>query len=142
MDGWPVWLASMSRRDRNGDIIPTGKWTPEQLAEGEDMLNTLLDGVGDDSRERCFRMCMTLCRHRALSQDEVDGLPEWWDSVVPTDIAGGPVQVLWMKGVEDRPSTRPCENPGRHVIDALKGLYLPLDCGECEPCLARIAVHA
>lgn len=135
MDGWPVWLASLSMRDRNGNIIPTARWGDIRLGRAQHSIDTLLEGLGDRGRERSFRMCITLCRHRALSEAEADQLPEDWWTTPAVDLAGGPVEVLWHRGVPESLSTQPCTNPTRIPMGI--GLYLPEDCGTCEPCGAR-----
>jgi hypothetical protein len=139
MGGWPVWLASASLRNpRNGNVIPTTDWTPEQFIKVETSLDALLDGVGDSEREREFRMCVTLCRHRALTAGEHDSLPIDWHMEPAVDIAGGPIEVLWHRGIPETRATKPCENPGRQTIDSVQPwLYFPVDCGRCEPCRAR-----
>lgn len=136
MSGWPVWLASASLRNRQGRTVTTGRWTPEQFATMEAGLDTLLAGVGDPEREREFRMNVTLCRHRALTQAEHDALPPEWHAQPAVDIAGGPVETLWSHGVPDTVATRPCENP---VRVPLGDTWFPGDCGECDPCRARAA---
>lgn len=133
MGGWPVWLASASIH-RRGQLLPTRLWDDDRRASVESSLATLLDGVGDPERERLFRMPSTLCRHRALSQAEHDQLPEQWHGEVATDIAGGPVEVLWHHGVPDTLSTQPCEHQ-RSEIGAMYGQ--DLECGSCGPCVAR-----
>lgn len=137
MDGWPVWLASLSRRDRRGNIITTDRWTPAVLDAAQAHLDFLLDGLGDPGRQRSFRMCITLCRHRALTDLEHDALPDYWHAEPARDIAGGPVEVLWARGIDDTPGVRPCEHPSRQPIR--RDLWLPVDCGSCPPCLARAA---
>ncbi len=139
MDGWPVWLASASLRDRNGRIVSTERWSPETFDRVSAGLDVVLDGVGDVDRQREFRMCITLCRHRALTPEERAALPDWWEAAPPVDIAGGPVEVRWHRGIDERPSTQPCTNPRKELIGS--GLWLPIDCGQCGPCLARTACH-
>jgi hypothetical protein len=142
MDGWPVWLASMSRRDRFGRIVPTEKWSSAQMADAEDQLSTLLEGVGDPLRERCFRMCITLCRHRALSVAEHGSLPAEWHAAPAVDLAGAPVELLWSKGIPTSLAAQPCWFPERvRVGDPLAGLYVPMDCGACDTCKARLKVR-
>lgn len=140
MDGWPVWLASASLRDRNGHIVSTERWSSEMFDRVSAGLDVLLDGIGDREREREFRMCITLCRHRALTPQERAALPDWWEAAPAVDIAGGPVEVRWYRGIPERPSTQPCLVPDKQNLSP--GLWLPIDCGECEPCLDRKACHA
>ncbi len=105
-------------------------------------LDVLMAGVGDVDRQREFRMCITLCRHRALTQGEFDALPVWWHEAPPYDIAGGPVEVRWHRGVPESPSTKPCANPHRERVGSpVERLWLPMDCGACESCLARASCH-
>lgn len=48
-------------------------------------------------------------------------------------------EVLWAKNVPESVGCEPCHNPGRTRISA--GLWLPEDCGQCPPCLARASVR-
>lgn len=143
MRGTPVWLASLSRTSRlTGLPYATGLWTAEMRAEGERLLKEALAGVGDPTRERLFRMNVTLCLHRALTADEVAGLPTSFHQAPPVDLAGGPVEVLW-ETEEGTPSTRPCVAPHHIPLPGLGShpmLWLPGDCGACEPCRARAAL--
>ena len=140
MAGVPVFLASISQRDRWGQLVPTGSWTPEQRAAARRRLLEALRGVGDESRQRLFRMNITLCLHRALTDEEVADLPGWWHAAPATDLAGGPIEVLW-ENTPGAASTKPCRAPRRGSFPgAPPELWLPLDCGRCGPCLARAAV--
>lgn len=130
-----MWLASASLRDRHGRIRPAKDWDPETTARVSESLTACLDGIGDPEHEREFRMCITLCRHRALTDDEFAALPPWWHEADAIDIAGGPVEVLWVRNVPETPATQPCVAPGKTYIS--DGLWLPEDCGKCEPCRAR-----
>lgn len=136
-----MWLASASMRDKVGRIWPASKWPDEVMDQVSASLGVLLEGVGDPEREREFRMCITLCRHRALSQEEHDGLPQWWHDAPAFDIAGGPVEVRWHKGIPEVQSAQPCVKPSREYI-RWPDQWLPVDCGQCEPCKAREACHA
>jgi len=108
-----------------------------RVSEG---LDVLLGGVGDSEHEREFRMCITLCRHRALTDTEYEALPDWWHVADAVDIAGGPVEVRWSRNVPETPAIQPCVAPGKIKIG--DGLWLPEDCGECEPCRARATCHS
>jgi len=100
---------------------------------------TVLGGAGDPERERFFRMCITACLHRGVTQSELRRLPQWWHDAPAVDLAGGPLEVLWSKGVPDILSAQPCAQPCRKLLDPRRpDLYLPLDCGTCPSCLARI----
>ena len=134
MSGWPVWLSSLSIR-RLGKPHLTKGWSPLTLKRAQAQLDFLLEGLGDPERERSFRMNLTLCRHRALTQEEHDALPESWQENPAFDIAGGPVEILWERGIPNLPSCRPCAAPGRDYI--AEGIWIPKDCGECESCVAR-----
>jgi hypothetical protein len=140
MNGWPVWLASASLRDRHGNIVSALKWSRDTTRRVSDSLDILLDGTGDPKHEREFRMCITLCRHRALSQAEYDALPDWFHEADAVDIAGGPVEVLWRRGLDNTPGTQPCANPTRRPI-GIPGLWFPEDCGKCVSCRARDEVR-
>ncbi len=140
MSGWPVWLASASLRDRHGTIRPAKDWDPETTARVSATLDVALEGVGDADHEREFRMCITLCRHRALTQEEFEQLPDWWHEADAVDLAGGPVEVLWSRNVPETAGTQPCEHPDKQHIGG--GLWLPFDCGQCSPCRARAEVRS
>lgn len=143
MSGWPVWLASASLRDRRGQIRSALGWDEPTAAAVSATLDTLLAGVGDPAHEREFVMCVTLCRHRALTEAEFAQLPAWWHEADAVDIAGGPVAVRWSRGVPATPAIEPCTNPGRERVgDPIGGLYLPEDCGQCEPCRARASCRS
>lgn len=145
MSGRPVWLASMARRAANGLIIPALKWSPGQRRKAMARLRGELAGVGNPSMERCFIMCITMCMHRALSDDEVAALPAEWKRAPALDVAGGPIKILYAKGCTDVPSMLPCEHYLKREIDGtdFEGdpLWIPEECGKCGPCLARDAAH-
>ena len=140
MNGQPVWLASVSRFDGKGRNLPASTWRPAIQLAMERVALAVLDGVGDRNRERVFRMCVTLCVHRALTADEVAQLPPWFHDGEAIDIAGGPVEIL-RETESGRPSTRPSEHL---TFEAVKvhgsTMHLPVDCGECGPCHARLNV--
>lgn len=144
MAGWPVWLASVSKRDmQRGGIVPTPRWGNAGLAKAEKILRGVLDGVGDETRERYFRLNVTACFQRALSQAEYDVLPQSWLDAPGVDTAGIPVEVLWEKGIPDIPSTKPCADPGKEFLDRLDlNLWIPVPCGKCPSCLARAELVA
>lgn len=139
MDGQPVWLASISRRYQ-GKFVAVPRWTPNLLSEMTGQLMGVLNGVGDMSRQRMFRMNLTLCLHRAATDVEVGFMPDWFHKSKACGLAGGPVEVLW-ETVTGSQSTKPCKHPRKHQLDASDPLlWLPLDCGTCAPCLARAAI--
>lgn len=139
MDGQPVWLASFSRW--NGDLaIAVPRWSNDALIDGEQRLRTLLSGVGDSSRERLFRMNITLCLHRAATDQEVAQMPPWFHTYPACGLAGGPVKVLW-ENVPGSESTKPCKAPVKIKLDKRDPLlWLPEDCGKCAPCRARAVI--
>lgn len=139
MGGRPVWLASYSLR-KNGRIVATGKYSQQQRRRAIAALKDLLDGSGDDAAMRVFRMNVTMCLHKALSADEETKIPPEWLTEKGRDIAGGPVEVL-EETVEGAPSTRPCVDPPRIVLDRSRpDLWVPGFCGKCAPCIARMEV--
>lgn len=108
------------------------------------ILYEVLQGAGNSEIERLFRMNITMCLHRAMTYTEARDLPQWWHDAPAVDLAGGPIEILEQRGiVEERPSVRPCENPKREKIhpSAAERLWIPADCGVCEPCLDRIAIR-
>jgi hypothetical protein len=115
----------------------------EQRARAKIYEHALL-GVGDQELERGFRMCATLCVHRALTDAEIAAMPD--DCRAPAvDLAGGPVEVLWRTpGVKDALSTQPCTAPTRVQLPGSDNpeLWIPNDCGECPSCAARAALAA
>jgi hypothetical protein len=142
MNGTPVWLASLSRRSPiTGDILATPLWSERTMQSSLALLRRVLGPAGNAARERAFRMQITACLHRALTDDEVAGLPASFHAAEPIDLAGGPVEVLY-ETEPGRPSTRPCVRPERRRLDDRGSLlWYPVDCGGCEPCRAR-AAHA
>lgn len=143
MEGRPVWLASVATRDRDGAIVPTGTLSRSMLRENEQLLLRLLGAAGDSSREVLFRMNVTLCLHRGLTDDEEASLPAYFADAEPVDTAGTSVEVLRVRGVTGD-AHRPCERPGRSLLPGATNpdLWLPEPCGSCAPCLARDAVRA
>jgi len=145
MGGRPVWLASISLRDRYGRLVPSSIWREEQRTVDrlQRILSRSLQGVGDKTAQRFFRMPVTGCYHRALTPEEEDGLLDSWRDSSAIDLAGGAIETIWST-VPDTMSVRPCENPGREPIpDAWhRDLYFIEECGECPPCRARLAVRA
>ena len=120
--------------------MATGLWTKQTVDDSAALLRRLIGPAGNPARERLFRMNVTLCLHRACTPEEVGALPAWFHEQPATDLAGGPVEVLWESeaGAE---TTKPCHNPIRQsfgYVDPL--LWLPLDCGQCPPCRARAAL--
>lgn len=139
MDGRPVWLASCSLR-RNDRLVATGRYSQQQRYRAMLRCSELLAEVGDLARVRLFRMNITVCLHKALTDAEVEALVPSWSCGRGRDIAGGPVEVLW-ETVPGAESTRPCHAPARQIIaPARPDLWLPLDCGKCPPCLARASL--
>lgn len=140
MNGQPVWLVSVSmRRQAKNDskIIPTGEWSKTQFRAAKELAHNVLKGIGERQRERAFRMNVTFCIHRALSELEVANLDPSFNKA-PGGLAGGPVEVLWSKGIEHCTASMPCENPAKRVIVADQPeLWVPIDCEQCDPCLAR-----
>lgn len=137
MNGRPVWLASVSLR--NPGTILTGEYNDKQRKRALRHLRGMLRGVGDPQWERLFRMNLTLCLHRALSEHERARLPASWSNTPAYDIAGGPIEVIYSRGVEPLwISADPCHSPKQHYIS--RRVWAPIDCGECPPCLARAEI--
>lgn len=149
MQGRPVWLASVSRRESNGRIIPNTRWDRVAKKKATRFLDTLLLGIGDERHGwRLFRMNITYCLHRAVSDDELDQLPTTWRGE-GTALAGGPVAVLGSGNCEVRPSVLPCVSPTKVALPGMKltldgfdpDLWFPMDCGKCAPCEDRAAIE-
>jgi hypothetical protein len=142
MDGTPVWLASISKRHPiTRQMVPNTRWSPTDRVGATALLTAALSGVGDPTRQRTFRMNVTYCVHRALTDTEISGLPQTWHAQPGTHLAGGPVEILH-ETVRGGPSTRPCEAPSRsYVTLGDPDMWIPRDCGRCGPCLARRAVE-
>lgn len=139
MGGVPVWLASVSNRDINHNIIGVAQWDKKTMDRACALLLAAVEGVGDHSKQRLFRMNVTLCMHTACSEQEIATLPGGWENIVQ-GIAGGPVQVLW-ESIPGSASTKPCEFPKRRVvIPGRPDLWVPQDCGCCDPCVARAKI--
>lgn len=139
MDGQPVWLASVSVA-RDGRTVGAADLDDAARDLVKALLWEVMDGAGDESRQRLFRMNVTTCLHRAARADEVARVPAYFHTCEAVGLAGGPVAVLW-ETVPGKPSTKPCENPRRQIaIPSRPDLWIPGDCGDCEPCRARAAI--
>jgi hypothetical protein len=143
MDGVPVYLASLSHYSPLTDaIVFVPSWPQAWRRDGAALLRALIGEMGDPRRERLFRMNVTLCLHRALREDEIARLPPAFWEGDPQAIAGAPVEVLW-ESIPGGLSTKPCARPFRMALPGYAGHphgWIPLDCGQCPSCLARLAV--
>jgi hypothetical protein len=156
-----VWLASCSLRVvEDSRIVPTSTYGDAERRVAYHLLRRALEGVGDRAWERVFRMCVTTCMHRGLTDAEIARLPDGWHAAQAVDIAGGPVEVIRSRSpIGPIPSAEPCERPRlRPMSEALREyagvesdpsrdvaadgstLYFPEDCGACRPCAAREAI--
>lgn len=141
MNGRPVWLVSGSLRDFFGAPIPSARWSTADRELLERTLLDALDGVGDPTHERFFRMPVTACIYRRLTDEEEVGLHPNWKAAPAVHMAGGPLEIL-RETVPGSASTKPCLSPGKDFLGGRdRDLYLLRDCGECEPCLARRALE-
>jgi len=125
-------------RDSEGRIIPTGRWSSRQREKAERLIERLLAPVGDQSREVAFRMNVTLCRHRGLTDHEEANLPSAFHAFRANDTAGASIELLWAEGVTGE-AIQPCEHPSREPIAGTDDpdLWLPVPCEACGPCRAR-----
>jgi hypothetical protein len=139
MSGRPVWLASLSRRPAGrAEAVSTQLWSKGTMADSIALLRRVLGPSGNPAYERVFRMQVTLCIHRALSDEELDALPFSFHASEATDLAGGPVEIL-EQTVDSGPSTKPCHLPTRAPLSRTDPLlWLPIDCHACPPCRARL----
>ena len=118
------------------------KWSPREVAFAQRLAERVLDGLGDPSIARAFRMCVTLCFHRALRSDERAAMPAWFRACRPVHIAGPPLRLLWSKGVpEELETLRPCRAPLRRGLPGHPGAYLFDCCEDCVACLANEATR-
>lgn len=138
MQGTPVWLASVSHESKTTD-----KFLATERAEAKALLLRVLDGVGNPKRQRFFRMCVTTCLQRAVTDEELARLPQSFHEAEAIDIAGGPVEIL-EETTPGLPSTRPCEAPIWMDLNEMLGVRgrfpgakFPGPCGACGPCVAR-----
>lgn len=139
MAGRPVWLASVSYRRRQGAMLtPTEKWSPSVQRYARAAAHKAMEGLGDETLERGFLMCSTLCAHRAVSDAELAALPPG-----PGGLAGPPGVGLLYETPACPPvslSFTPCD---RRYFVSWMGARLPQDvCGECPSCRARDLVLA
>lgn len=123
---------------------PAEVWDEQELRDGARLLGQSLKGVGDRRWERMFRMCATLCLHRGLSDEEIENMPGGCS--LSRVLAGGPVVVYYSRGVpEGLRSCDPCESPGKNMLTGPPNnrwpVWLPVDCGRCQPCLDRAAIE-
>src|SRR5688572_29009497 len=97
----------------------------------DQILDSALDGIGYPERERSFSMCLTHCRHRALTDHEVERLPESWRHGMPSSIAGGPLVVHWTRGIDPTLtlSADPCDHVRLepHPDPRFGGVPVPVD---------------
>ena len=80
MQGRPVWLASISKRNMKTDqIIPNTRWVSWMKKNAIQALWQALGQVGDREKGwRLFRMNITYCLHLAVSDEELEILgPQW-----------------------------------------------------------------
>lgn len=132
-----MWLASISRRRPNGRLVYVPDWSASQRRDAERLLRSMVDGVGDATRERLFRMNITLCLHRAVTDAEVAAQPAWFLDARGCGLAGGPVEVL-SETVPGALSTKPCAAPHRERFDSSSPHgWIPIGCGLCDSCRAR-----
>jgi len=122
-------------------IVPALKWSRRSREHADRLIERALDGAGDVRFERSFAMCVTLCRHRGLSDAEIADLPT--GCALGRGLAGAPLRVYWQRGVpDDMLSAQPCDNPGRSPLGPQPDLYLVEECGRCPSCLAREKLYA
>lgn len=141
MDGVPVYLASLSRRNTyTGRFVPTSRWSAADRREGTAILDAVLAGIGDPAKQREFRMNVTLCRHRAITDAEWVALPAWFHEREATWLAGGPIEILW-ETIPGSLSTKPCAAPRKEYLAVDPALWVPLDCGVCPSCRARARIE-
>ena len=135
MDGRPVWLASVSKRSKNGRIIGTERWGNGVRRAAIDIAHRTLGELGEPTMERGFLMCATLCFHRGASDEEIAALPHG-----PGGLAGPPFDQVIYETEQCPPagvSFTPCDKRTYRPLGR-NGLRLPVDeCGECESCQAR-----
>lgn len=139
-----MWLASISLTNKRGDKVCTPSWRNMQWQQAFALLDEATHGVGHPEHFRKFRMQITLCKHVPLREDEIAVLPDGWMEARSDSLAGGPVEALETVGLpEGLVSVRSCENPGKNMLRDQYGIvknpemWLPEDCGDCAPCLAR-----
>ena len=131
-----MWLCSVSR-SRHGQTLATKKWNKTEFATAEKIAHDFLEGVGEPHCERAFRMNITFCIHRAVRASEMERLPTDWECL-PGGLAGGPVEVLWSRGIPHREAAMPCHQPAHLLNDEYRpDLWFPEDCGGCAPCVER-----
>lgn len=132
-----MWLCSISRW-QHGRNVPFARWGHGVRNEALTLAHRLLDGRGQPDMERRFAMCMTLCVHRTVNDDELAVCPAGRAS----HLAGPAVEELWVApGWPELPLTaQRCER-GVWATVQVGGerVKLPGDCDECPPCLARRA---
>lgn len=140
MGGRPVWLASVAMRGPGGEIVPTPALSAHRFARAQAIARQALEGAGDRGREVLFRMNLSTCLHRGLTEAEEASLPESFHRFCATDTAGTAVEVLYVRGVSGV-AHLPCERPTKRYLRAEPHYWLPEPCGECGPCAAREAVR-
>lgn len=134
-----MWLASVSLHRKQQPVL-TGDYTAHEHKRAYRILRQHLAGVGDARWGRFYRLNLTYGLQRGLTDAEIAQLPSSWETDKPIHLAGGPVEVFWSFGmVPGVISADPCHNPVPHYVSPT--LWIPDDCGQCPPCVARIAVR-
>lgn len=141
MQGRPTWVASLAIKVPDGALVPISSWQKQTIkAAVSQFTRYILKGVGNDGLQRLFAMDKIICFQRALTNEEIEGLPDWFLSYKPTDAFGGPRRNFFFTGIpEDSPTTQPCIKPAKIYHD-LQGNYSLEDCDNCRPCRARLAI--
>jgi len=150
-----VWLASVSWHHQYLGLVPNTRWSEARWSIAKELLNRVLDGVGDVDCYRLFRMNVTACQHRALTDAEIEGLSTDWQDAPAIDQAGVLVEVLETKGLPSGLglTAEPCRDPRKQFLPEAasptatdhspfaEDLWIPIGCGKCDSCLAREAIR-
>lgn len=139
MQGRPVWLASVSQW-RSRRLIGTERWGHGTRLHAIRVAQEVLGPVGDQTLERGFLMCSTLCFHRGATDDEIAGIPPG-----PGFLAGPPgVEIIYESPAVPPVSLSftPCDQRRFESIRLPAGVMRsPVDdCGDCPSCQARARI--
>jgi hypothetical protein len=141
-DGDTIWVAAISVYHA-GVVRQALEWKPDLVQRHLKKLVAALRGVGDESRERCFRGAVTLHLHRALTAEEYAGLPEAWRALVPIGVAESPVEIIYTKGLRESLAAEPCRELLQRPLEPVQvrqhapPLWIPKECAQCDTCKAR-----
>ena len=137
-DGAQIWCASISKARPTGHALDRDRWTEGDFRRARQILDQVLEGAGDPSRQRLCSTLSALYLLRVLRQEEhVEGMVK---NTADMRIGFAPNTIHEDVGMLDRVSGLPCESPSVEHPPDHPDFKIALDCGTCVPCRARAFV--